>query len=199
MSRLESITCPSCNVEFRREDVPPSHLCPVCGAHLFGSRAAGAESAGAAAADPDAPGPAPKPFTLPRAWDRPIKIGIGLLTAMILAASWYGHSIQNEGRERKQAMQAAENAAKTRHLERGQCVTEGGYFAAVTEDVLDRVTTYQRQGDRAAIKKLMDAGLVIPLAGGKTVYADTSWGTAKIRLPGEVAELWTYREAVTCK
>jgi predicted RNA-binding Zn-ribbon protein involved in translation (DUF1610 family) len=38
MSRLESITCPGCGVEFARGDVPPNHLCPVCGAHLFGTK-----------------------------------------------------------------------------------------------------------------------------------------------------------------
>ena len=45
MSRLESITCPACAVEFRREDVPINHLCPVCGAHLFGSKTSGTGAA----------------------------------------------------------------------------------------------------------------------------------------------------------
>ncbi len=189
MKPIESVTCPGCGVEFRRDDVPPNHLCPVCGAHLFGTRPAA----------PDPETPPPKPLSVPRAWERPIKIALGLLAVGILALGWHGHSILEEGRARRQAQAAAEDATRTAGLDPGQCVTNGGYFAAVSEEVLDRVTTYQGQGDFKAIGKLMDAGLAFKLAAGKTVYADQSWGKARIRVPGEVAELWTYREAVTCK
>ncbi|NDY56624.1 hypothetical protein G3N56_07690 [Desulfovibrio sulfodismutans] len=199
MKPIESITCPSCNVEFRREDVPPSHLCPVCGAHLYGSRTAGAESAGTAAAEPDAPPTAAKPPLSLKDWELIAKTLVGLVAAVLIAVSLFTHSAEDEARQKRQAAAKTERAAKTAHLAPGQCVTEGGHFAAVSEELLDRVNTYHSQRDLAAIEKLLASGMVITLAKGKTVYVDYSSRHARIRPPGETAELWTDATAVTCK
>lgn len=207
MKPIESITCPSCNVEFRREDVPPSHLCPVCGAHLLGSRAAGADPAGtAAAADPSAPQPAAKPPLTLKDWELIAKTLVGLVAAVLIAVSLFSHSAEDEARQKRQAAANAEQqalaskrAAKTAHLEPGQCITEGDSYAAVTEETLDRVTIFRQQGDFEAISKLMSLKMVFRLGHNKTVYGEYTARKARIRFPGEVNELWTYHSAVTCK
>lgn len=78
-------------------------------------------------------------------------------------------------------------------------VTRGSYLAAATEEMLDRAVQYTNDGDMKALQKLLDAGLVIYLRSGITVFivqVKISNGTVKIRPEGSTDEIWTAIEAV---
>jgi hypothetical protein len=81
-----------------------------------------------------------------------------------------------------------------------QCVTVGGYYAAITKGYFEKVISYSVDGDTEAIQKLMDAGVVFSLKAGVQVYLEsTSWGKAEIRPKGMTETVWTNTEAVNCR
>jgi hypothetical protein len=74
-------------------------------------------------------------------------------------------------------------------------------LAAVSEEVLDKVTEYSVNGDTEAILRLIAAGQVVMMKPGQHVFLVDSSGflvsKVKIRLKGRTAEVWTIRENIT--
>jgi len=81
------------------------------------------------------------------------------------------------------------------------CLTKDGYFAAVSEKILDEAVDYSRQKDLKALRKLKEQNLLFSLKEGVEVYReDVTWdGKVEIRLPGQRQTLWTLMEAVDCE
>ena len=80
-------------------------------------------------------------------------------------------------------------------------VTQDGYLASLNKNQLSKVTDYLGSGDKVAVNKLVESGVVFWLKAGLIVYLeDFTWtGLAKIRPKGETFEVWTYREAIKKK
>lgn len=77
--------------------------------------------------------------------------------------------------------------------------TVGGYAAALTEDLLDRVVELSVAEDFEALQKILDSGYVIILKKGiKVDVVETKLlsGKVKIRPFGTNLELWTLLEAI---
>ena len=76
-------------------------------------------------------------------------------------------------------------------------ITKGDDFAAITEDVYDRLMKLVEAKDRTAVDQLMKSGYVIVLKKGLEVQImEHSWGKIRIRLKGTNTEVWTAIEAV---
>jgi len=77
--------------------------------------------------------------------------------------------------------------------------TVGGYLASPSKELLEKATSYAVAKDEAALKKLMEGGMVISLKAGidiEIVETKLFSGLVKIRPRGETLELWTVIEAV---
>ena len=76
-------------------------------------------------------------------------------------------------------------------------ITNGNDFAAITEDVYDRLMKLVEAKDKVAVNQLMESGYVIILKKGLEVQImEHSWGKIRIRLKGTNTEVWTAIEAV---
>lgn len=78
--------------------------------------------------------------------------------------------------------------------------TKPGYFASISEELLDKAIEYVVAKDNVALQKLMDTKMVFMLKGGLQVYIVDSKifkGKVKIRPVGEMFEVWTLIEAVS--
>ena len=86
-------------------------------------------------------------------------------------------------------------------MAQNKCVTNSGYWGAVSEKILDKAVGYANQMDLVALQKLKDSGLLFTLRPGLHVYiVDRVWaGKIKIRLAGEIFTVWALSEAVDCK
>lgn len=74
---------------------------------------------------------------------------------------------------------------------------EGKYVACVTKSLFINATEYYNNGDTKAIDKLIKSGLAIKLKHGTEVFLlEVDSGIVKIRVKGEILELWTYREEI---
>lgn len=78
--------------------------------------------------------------------------------------------------------------------------TKSGYWASVSEELLDKAMDYAVAKDYVAIQKLLNSKLVFELKAGLKVYVvdyQLFSGKVKIRPVGETIELWTVKEAIT--
>lgn len=80
-------------------------------------------------------------------------------------------------------------------------ITNDGYLAALTEELLDKVTEYSINGDSEAVANLAATGTVIMLKPGLRVFRVDSSGflgsKVKIRPKGQNIEVWTVMEAIS--
>ncbi len=78
--------------------------------------------------------------------------------------------------------------------------TVGGYFAAPTEELLDKVTELSIAKDYEALQQLLDRGLIIQLKSGmKVEVVKMKFSVVKFRFWGTNNEFWTVVEAVKNK
>lgn len=75
--------------------------------------------------------------------------------------------------------------------------TEGKYVASVSKRIIVDAAEYYKNEDMEAIEKLIKSGLAIKLKHGTEVFLlEVDSGIVKIRVKGEILELWTYREEI---
>jgi len=75
--------------------------------------------------------------------------------------------------------------------------TEGVYVASVSKRIIIDAVEYYSNGDTDAIEKLLKSGLAIKLKPGTEVFLlEVDLGIVKIRVKGQILELWTYREEI---
>ncbi|MBP7738997.1 MAG: hypothetical protein KA369_23705 [Spirochaetes bacterium] len=75
--------------------------------------------------------------------------------------------------------------------------TVGGYMAATTEELLDRVTELSVAKDYDALQQLLNSGMVIALKDGvKVEIVKMGFTVVKFRIFGTNTELWTVVEAL---
>ena len=76
---------------------------------------------------------------------------------------------------------------------------KAGYYASVSEAILDKAIDYATAKDYEALKKLIRANLIFTMKEGLKVYVvDEKFmsGKIKIRPVGHTVELWTVRGAL---
>ena len=96
----------------------------------------------------------------------------------------------------KQSVTQSEELKSERRIK----YTVGGYFAAPTEELLDKVTELSIAKDYGALQQLMDAGLIIQLKSGlKVEVVKFKFSVVKIRVWGTNDEFWTVVEAIKNK
>jgi hypothetical protein len=81
----------------------------------------------------------------------------------------------------------------------GLYVTEGGYVAALEEDLLDEAMFWAGLGSEKDFERFLNSSpLVFPLKGGVRVYLEgySYCGKVKIRPEGSQISVWTIREAI---
>ena len=83
------------------------------------------------------------------------------------------------------------------------CLTQSGFFAAMSETHFDALTRYLAQGDLDAAARLMAAHhpTIVRLKAGVPVFLEEMkiWsGKVRIRPQGQTVSVWTNREAIVC-
>ena len=76
---------------------------------------------------------------------------------------------------------------------------KAGYYASVSEAILDKAIDYATAKDYEALKKLIKANLIFTMREGLRVYVVDEKllsGKVKIRPVGHTIELWTVRGAL---
>ena len=74
---------------------------------------------------------------------------------------------------------------------------EGKYVSCISKSIFINATEYYNNGDMDAVEKLIKSGLAIKLKHGTEVFLlEVDSGVVKIRVKGEILELWTYREEI---
>lgn len=98
--------------------------------------------------------------------------------------------------QEKQSIAKSEDLVSNRRIK----YTVGGYIAATTEEILDKATELSIAKDYAALKQLMDAGLIIQLKSGlKVEVVKFKFSVVKLRVWGTNDEFWTVVEAIKNK
>ncbi len=99
-----------------------------------------------------------------------------------------------------QFLLCAVSGAMSRHQGGPQWyVTEGGYIAAVEEDLLDRAIFWAGLGNESEFMRFMGStDLVFPLRSGLRVRLEkfSFSGKVRIRPEGSTISVWTVREAI---
>lgn len=80
------------------------------------------------------------------------------------------------------------------------CVTNDGYLASPSKDVVIRSTEYAASRDFEAFESLLNSKRAFILKSGMRVtITDRGFGLVKVRPQGQTAEAWTTSEAVSCR
>lgn len=80
------------------------------------------------------------------------------------------------------------------------CITNDGYLASPSKDIVERSTEYAASRDFEAFESLLNTRQAFILKSGMTVnITDRAFGLVKVRPQGQTAEAWTTSEAVSCR
>jgi hypothetical protein len=80
------------------------------------------------------------------------------------------------------------------------CITNDGYLASPSKDVVKRSTEYAASRDFKAFESLLNTRQAFILKSGMRVnITDRAFGMVKVRPQGQTAEAWTTSEAVNCR
>lgn len=83
----------------------------------------------------------------------------------------------------------------------GQHLTKDGYYAARTEEDMNKMIQVLVQKDEAAFQQMLGAGLIFPIPPNQKVFLTGCHGmicsTITFRYEGQPEEYWTYEEAIS--
>jgi len=129
------------------------------------------------------------------------KTSYGLIIAIVTIAVLIGFVIFNEDKNHTTTSNTTQdlkpstsNSTSTNGKIR---YTVGGYAAAPTEEILDRVTELSISKDYSALQQLLDSGLIIQLKGGTRVeVVKKKFAVVKLWIFGTNSEYWAVIEAL---
>ena len=122
-------------------------------------------------------------------------IAISIIVVCIIVVICFNNDTNYSNSNSTQNLQpSTSNTTKTNRKIR---YTVGGYTAAPTEEILDKVTELSIAKDYAALQQLLDSGMIIQLKGGtKVEIVKMKFTVVKFRIFGTNTEYWTVVEAL---
>lgn len=77
-------------------------------------------------------------------------------------------------------------------------VTRENYWGALTKRTLSRAVRMAAEGDKAAVREMLDSGNLFIVKPGVRVYVqEIEEGYVRVRVKGKSLEFWTVREAIS--